>query len=139
MLVNGKWQEFDQQLYYRQCGERKLNFRGLLGIANNNDLKKHCMKCEGNNIKNLDWNVAPYDWQCLDCGTYQLTYLKSKGFRYYAFLLDGSWTSKNFYARSLKEAFKLACRAYGYGRNGVQKSYLVGGVDGFVLNGWFSF
>lgn len=135
----GEWVEFDLQVWYRKCSERKLNFKGLLGVANNIDLKEKCLRCGGSKIKDLDWSTAPYDWQCTDCGTYQLTYLKLKGFRQYAFLLDGSWTSRNFYARSLKEAFKLACRAYGYGRNGVHKSYMVGGVDAFCLSEWRSF
>lgn len=131
------WQ--DQQMLYRKLGDKPVKAKGLLGIFNNFDIKEQCIACGGKNIIDLDWNKAPYDWQCADCKAYQLTYMKEKGFRLYAFLLDGSWTSKNFYARSLQEAYKLASRTYGQGRNGVQKSYMVGSVDCFVMSGWISF
>lgn len=110
----------------------------LIEKANTIDLKKVCLKCGGNKIKDFDWNNPPHDWECADCGTYQLAFLKGKGFRYYAFLLSGSWTSKYIYARSIMEAYKRAVKLY-QGKNEVLRSYLRGGVDGFVLDGWFSF
>ena len=109
----------------------------LIERANTIDVKKECFKCGGKKIKELDWQTPPYDWQCESCKTYQLDYLKSKGFRYYAFLLSGSWTSKYFIARSLKEAHKRAVEMY-RGKHEVVGSYLRGGLDRFSLDGWFS-
>jgi hypothetical protein len=110
----------------------------LIEKANTIDFKNQCLTCGFYNMQEPDMSHGNFDWICNQCQTRQLAYLKAKGFRYYAFLLSGSWTSKYIYARSLAEAYKRAVKLY-QGKNDVIKSYLVGGVDSFVLDGWYSF
>lgn len=110
----------------------------LLNKFNTIDFKQECLVCGNHKIQKPDMTHANFDWQCEQCQTRQLDYIKSKGFRYYAFLLSGSWCSKYYYARSIREGYKLALKDYAR-KHEVYKSYLVGGVDQFVLTDWQSF
>lgn len=126
----------DNQMLLRKLGSKPIECSGLVDIANNRDFQKNCLVCNSVNVKDLNWNDDSPDWVCLTCGTAQLNHLKQLGFRYYAFLLKGSWTSKYFYARNKQEAYRLAVKTYG---DFVTKSYMVGVVDGFCLSNWLSF
>lgn len=123
----------------------------LLERFNKKDLDNLCLNCGGHEIEKPQFgrDGGEADWTCLNCGTKQLAFIKSKGFRYYAFLLEGSWTSEYFVARSLTEAFRYAKRYYktkdmtktalNQKRAKLIKSYMVGPIDGFVLSDWKSF
>lgn len=110
----------------------------LINKINTTDIKIECVKCGSKNIQQPNYDLNYIDWLCLDCNTKQLDYEKSLGFRYYAFLLSGSWTSEYIKARSVKEAFKRAVKKY-QDKHEVYQTYLTGGVDSYSLRGWFNF
>lgn len=110
----------------------------LITQFNTIDIKEKCLKCEKTNIKKPNMSRAGFDWICLDCGNKQLNYIKSKGFRYYAFLLSGSWTSEYIFARSVKEAYRFALKMY-KDKHEVYKTYMTGSADCFVLSYWKHF
>lgn len=113
---------------YRNAPKSKLEF----------DPSQKCVKCGNNVIKILlDNSILVDDWICEACETPQLTYLKANGYRLYAFLLEGSWTSENFYAKSHIQAYNEACKKYG--KDKVLTSYLRGAVDCYVMDGFISF
>ena len=108
----------------------------LIDKFNKRDFNKICLKCENQSITKPDFNTL-FDWRCSKCKTSQLEHIKNKGFRYYAFLLSGSCTSKYIFARSVKEAFKRCQKLY-KDKSRIYRSYLVGPTTGYVLDGWFS-
>lgn len=67
----------------------------------------------------------------------KLAQLKKQGYRLYAFLLAGSWTSVNFYAKNHLQAYRAACKKYD--KDNVMTSYLRGSVDCYVMDGWIGF
>ena len=67
----------------------------------------------------------------------KLSSLKKDGYRLYAFLLEGSWTSVNFYAKNHLQAYKEACKKYG--KDKVRTAYLRGAVDCYVMTDWIGF
>lgn len=97
-----------------------------------------CLKCGSHKVIAPNWSEGVSDWQCLDCKELQLKHIKQDGFRYYAFLLSGSWTSEYVKARNINEAYRYTVKKY-QGKHEVYRSYLVGGVDQFCLKNWQSF
>ena len=116
----------------------------LIEKFNTVDFKTTCLHCGKHNIQKPDVTRGGFDWICLYCGTRQLDYIKARGFRYYAFLLSGSWCSEYFYARSINEGYRYAKKYYKNRvirgeEHEVLKSYMVGAVDAFVLSNWMGF
>lgn len=105
---------------------------------NNTNFKESCIKCGKHNISNPVFHLGQDDWFCNDCKTNQLQAIKLMGFRYYAYLLSGSWTSKYFFARNVQEGYRLAKKEY-KGKKEVLRSYMVGPADGYCLSNWLSF
>lgn len=98
------------------------------------DPARKCVKCGSNNVISLG---VGDDWQCNDCLILQLSWLKVHGYRLYAFLLAGSWTSCNFYAKNHLQAYREACKKYG--KDNVRTAYLRGAVDCYVMTDWIGF